>query len=272
MLIESLLSKLLRRVAKFQTTSFGTMTTDIVAAEAPEDRNLREKRAELAIVEAELIQRELDLATLTVELNGFTADYRRMVGERIAMLDALKAQIAEGDAREPHWDTRVQEAAAAARSRADESASEARTGAGRGKDHHPEFRPSDELKRIYREVAKAVHPDLASDEQERIWRQELMARANLAYAAGDEDALRKILAEWRANPHSVKGDDIGAELIRVLRMIDRVRHRLTEIDQAISRLEMFGLYQLKLRADEESREGRNLLSEMTANLDQQIAA
>jgi DnaJ-domain-containing protein 1 len=44
-----------------------------------------------------------------------------------------------------------------------------------------DFRPSDSLKKLYREVAKQVHPDLATDEADRARQRELMAAANQAY-------------------------------------------------------------------------------------------
>jgi len=51
------------------------------------------------------------------------------------------------------------------------------------------FTPSENLKKLYREVAKRVHPDLATEESERQRRHELMAEANRAYAEGDEARL-----------------------------------------------------------------------------------
>jgi hypothetical protein len=42
------------------------------------------------------------------------------------------------------------------------------------------FRPSDSLKKLYREVAKRIHPDLVTDETEKKRRQQLMIEANQA--------------------------------------------------------------------------------------------
>ena len=48
--------------------------------ETPEERELENKKAELASLEADLVQRELDLATLRAELTIFENGYLRTVG------------------------------------------------------------------------------------------------------------------------------------------------------------------------------------------------
>jgi hypothetical protein len=44
------------------------MSTEIIRNRTPEERELEKKKAELASLEAELIPRELDFATLRAEL------------------------------------------------------------------------------------------------------------------------------------------------------------------------------------------------------------
>jgi DnaJ-domain-containing protein 1 len=68
-------------------------------------------------------------------------------------------------------------------------------------------------------VAKRIHPDLATDSEDRLRRQILMAEANRAFEEGDEDRLRRILHEYEASPDAVKGDGAGADLIRAIRKI-----------------------------------------------------
>jgi TonB family protein len=53
--------------------------------------------------------------------------------------------------------------------------------------------PSPELKQLWIRVLKRVHPDLAVDEQDRIRCERLTKLANVAYHAGDFDALRAVL-------------------------------------------------------------------------------
>jgi len=104
------------------------------------------------------------------------------------------------------------------------------------------FLPSENLKKLYREVAKRIHPDLATDESERQRRHELMTEANRAFAEGDAARLEAILRDWESSPESVKGEGPGAELVRVIRKIAQVEDRLKAIDAEIARLEESDLY------------------------------
>ena len=75
------------------------MAGEIIRSQTPEERELEKKKAELAALEIELIQREIDLATLRAELTDFESRYLRTVGVLYAELDDIEAQIAEAQAR-----------------------------------------------------------------------------------------------------------------------------------------------------------------------------
>jgi hypothetical protein len=189
------------------------------------------------------------------------------VGSRYAELDELKAQIAARRATEQPADSLVQKAAAEARARAEET----KSSAGEKSVEAPKgFEASPEMKRLYREVAKRVHPDLAADGVERTRRQVLMAEANQAYELGDEAKLTKILTSYECSPESVEGEGAGAELIRVIRRISQARARVAELDGEMEQLLHSDLYQLKSRLDEASKLGRDVLAEMTAKVEEQI--
>jgi hypothetical protein len=49
------------------------------------------------------------------------------------------------------------------------------------------------LKKLFREVARQLHPDIALDAPDRGLRTRLMAEAILAYRRCDAEALRRIL-------------------------------------------------------------------------------
>ena len=69
------------------------MINEIIKGQTPEEQELHRKLFELADLEEELAQRELDLATLKAELNAFEISYLRIVGVRIAELDEIKDMI-----------------------------------------------------------------------------------------------------------------------------------------------------------------------------------
>lgn len=245
------------------------MKTEIMRGQTPEEKELSRKLSELSELEAELAQRELDLATLQAELHTFEARYLRVVGVRYAELDEIKAQIAEAEALLKPKDNKIQEEAAKARAQAQESAQA--TGVVQERKEE-KFIPSEGMKKLYRELAKRIHPDLVIDEEERISirRHQLMTEANRAYEEGDEAKLQSILNEWESSPESVKGEGIAAELVRVIRKIAQIEERLSVIELEITRLKESDLYQLKKKEEEAEDEGRDLLAEMASQVEEQI--
>ena len=56
------------------------MVSNITRTQTPEERELAAKNADLAALEIQLAERELDFATLRVELHAFEQRYLRIVG------------------------------------------------------------------------------------------------------------------------------------------------------------------------------------------------
>jgi hypothetical protein len=233
----------------------------------PEEQELARKREEQVALEGDLAERELRSANLRAELGAFERQYLHHVGLRYAELDEYKAQIAERLAKEQPENERAQQAAREARARAGET----KSAAGEKAAEAPRaFNASREMKRLYREVAKRIHPDLTSDRDDRAKRQQLMAEANQAYEQGDEAQLTRIFNEYECSPEAVQGEGPGAELIRVIRRISQARGRLAEIEAETQELLRSDLYQLKSRVDEAQKHGRDVLKEMVAKVDDQI--
>lgn len=235
----------------------------------PEEIELEKKRAELSILEDELSQKELDLATLQVDLDDLRRHYLHTVGVKLARLDDLEAQIAELIARLDPKNEDARKEADRSRNHARESANATESIAEEEYEAEP-FRPSEDLKRLYRDLAKRVHPDLAPDEHARERRHRFMQEVNRAYAEGNEERLRSLLHEWESSPDSVPGEGTGAELIRIIRQIAKVRTRIEMISKEMENLKETELYSLKLRLDEAKNEGRDLLLEMASEVDGQI--
>jgi hypothetical protein len=234
----------------------------------PEEQELARKRDERAAIESELAERELRSANLRAELGAFEQQYLHFVGSRYAELDELRAGIAERLAKEQPANARAREAAHEARKHAQET----KSAAGEQTASAPRaFESSPEMKRLYRDVAKRIHPDLTSDRHDRAKRQILMAEANEAYQRGDEIRLAKILTEYEWSPDAVQGEGAGAELVRVIRGISQARGRLAEIEAELQELLRSDLYQLKARVDEAKGHGRDVLREMIEKVEDQIA-
>lgn len=253
-------------VARDPDASITDMTQIVVAK--PEDEELAKKRAELAQLESELADRELYLVNLTAQLAVFERRYIEVVGTLYAKLDDINARITERRARQNTGDRKAQEAAKQARTQANESRAAVEV-------KQPELSatgPSEELKRLYREVAKRVHPDLTMDLADRAVRERLMSEANRAYELGDVACLRRILDEYETSPETVKGEGTGAELVRVIRKITQVKKRLNQIEKEVQRVAVSEMAKLRAKSEEYERRGRNLLAEMAAQMERQIAA
>jgi hypothetical protein len=210
----------------------------------------------------------LELATLRSELVAFERRYLEVVGSRYAELDRLEAQIAESTARRHPTDPSARQKAESARARAQESA-EALGDVGREPTARG-FEPTEELKALYRQAAKELHPDLTTDEEERARRQRAMAELNRAYEACDEERIRHILDEWRSSPEHVRGDDTAAQLVRVIREIAQVRKRLAAIKDEVEEFALGDLSRLKKQVEEAATSGQDLLAEMAYQLDTRI--
>ena len=246
------------------------MSTDLVRLLTPEERELARKQAELAALEARLAERELEFATLQAELGSFERRYLAIVGARYADLDEIEARIAEILARQSPHDFVAGERAQRARTQAQDSAQA--TGGVREQPIPARFIAAESLRSLYRTVAKAVHPDLAGDAAQRARREKLMAQANLAYERGDENALRAVLQDWELSPESVAGDGIGAELVRLIRKITAAEDRLSGIDAEVEQLRDSELHEVMARTEAAEAGGRDLLAEMAAQVDADIAA
>jgi hypothetical protein len=242
--------------------------TNITSKQRPEEKELIQKQIKLSALVERLSQSELELATIKANLRAFEGRYLRIVGVKYAELDEIEAQIAEIQAGLHPVDEAAQAKASEARDQARESAHATESIHDREQQNH--FEPSDDLKKLYRDAAKAVHPDLATDETARIARQAMMIEVNLAYEKGDIERLRSILQQWENSPDSVEGEGTGAELIRIIRKIALVEERLRAIDMEIAELKAADLWRLKEQVEETDKAGRDILREMKTSIDSRI--
>ena len=197
----------------------------------PEAEHLAEQERVLDELTDQLAEREAEFAETGSAFARFRAEYLRRFAPLYAEFDRLEADIARRIAFEQ--DTPVaHEKAAEAAARAEESQQALDDGKASAEADDVEIGPAaapPELKALYREAAKKIHPDLATDPDEKARRTALMAALNVAHAAGDTGAMERILDGEASRPEAITGDDIGAQLMRVIRKIAQVRGRFTEL-------------------------------------------
>lgn len=127
-----------------------------------------------------------------------------------------------------------------------------------------------ELKTLYRQLARRFHPDLSTDPTERERRNRLMAEINAAYAGRDLDALRALAAQ----PDDARIDEPIAILqLRQLQQIHaQLDRRLGELRFRRSELFHGEMMALKIQASLAARHGHDLLQEMADQLERDYRA
>lgn len=185
--------------------------------ERPEARLERAVRA----AEQALIEFEIAVETFRVEVENFSRLHHQKLGPMYSRLDELDALIAEAKAArtgDPEDLRRAREARSLVMPMpgVDELFHDWMGSDGISDDagamlterpvRPPErVRPSEEVRRLYRELVRQAHPDLAQDETERARRDAFIARVNAAYGRGEERMLRELAEEWAAGPSPERG-------------------------------------------------------------------
>ena len=129
---------------------------------------------------------------------------------------------------------------------------------------------TDAIRKLFRDVAKAIHPDLAQDAVARDRRHSLMVEANRAYAVGDEEQLRAILQAWERSPEAVQGTDQEAIRLRLVRRIDQIEEQLELLAADLANMKDSSLWKLKAMVDDEAAKGKDLIKDMIRRLKRDI--
>lgn len=231
----------------------------------PEEIELDLKREKLAESQQDLEQWQKRYKDLRDEIRQFEYSYEQVLGNRISELEDLEWQLngllGKGEPARPNEF---------------HSTEETKPQYPHKTDLLDEEEPSldfqiKSLKSIYREVAKAVHPDFASGDGERKRRQELMAMANQAYENGDRRTLEKMLSDLEQPPEPTSAPEVAIELVRVIRLIARVQQDIHAVIRQIEELKDSDIFSFKVRVDEAKADGINLMAEMAATVDLDIA-
>jgi hypothetical protein len=213
-------------------------------------------RSRVAELEAVLGERSAEFARTKSDRDAFEVDYRKRVGILHEQLDKLELEIAEAELGE-------------ITKRLEEAGASTQPPAAARPEPSPRF-TSDAVRKLFRDVAKAIHPDLAGDEAARERRHALMVEANRAYALGDEEQLRSILQSWERSPEAVLGSDPEAMRLRLVRRIRQIEEQLELIAGDLAALKDSPLGKLKTMVDEAAAGGKDLVRDMVGRLKRDI--
>ncbi|MCC6162719.1 MAG: hypothetical protein IT182_05150 [Acidobacteria bacterium] len=227
--------------------------------QAHRDDDLDALHARVTTLDTELDARVAELAAVRSGLETFRIRYRQEVGLLHDELDRLELAIAEAEIGELSKKLDEQDIA------------EPSSAPPPSPDPQPRF-TTDAVRKLFRDVAKTIHPDLAHDEDARGRRHALMVEANRAYALGDEAQLRAILDQWERSPESVRGTDPEAMRLRLSRRVAQVEEQLDLLAADLAELKATPLWELKAMVDEAAIRGKDIISDMVRRLKRDIMA
>jgi hypothetical protein len=234
-----------------------------------DDYETRALEERLKLLENELAEQELELTTLKGNLIAFDHFYMESAGKYFAELDELEAQIAEIDAALNPDSQELQNQAQKARQQSHRSHEEV-DDAEKIPEAKIRFNPDENIKELYREIAKKIHPDLSTTEAEKSIRNNLMVEVNSAYEKGDKEALEALLEECENPPQNQDGIT-HIRIANLKRKIKQVEKRLIDIQVEFINLRSTHLYRLRTEVLENKNAGVDLLGRMATEINEKIA-
>jgi len=202
------------------------------------------RKRRIALLQAERAELELALTTFAVELKGRVggiraelkrvrlqiAEHRRRI-ERLKGDDTLDPATVEREVAEEFAERIQAEQASEDASRREDAAIERPR-----RNHRLDANTEAEILKVYRELAKRFHPDLARNDRERSRRAEIMLRINVAYSERDLLTLQTMAKDAEANE---PGFTSRSDVDRVLwahRVIARLDMQLADLDAQLGLL------------------------------------
>lgn len=233
-------------------------------------------RAAVEEARTDLINAEAALADARADIEAFEFLFAARMGERLAELAAVEAEVAD-------WLDRIQRRRNEQTFGADfRSVDEQYRRTWQKPPKAAPKRPSEpvsqsteaQIKKLYRQLARRLHPDLTTEAADRAYRTEMMTAVNDAYAA-------RSLAELLAVARQLDGGQPAApaasaqtenEMMRALEEeLSRCQRRLQRIQQERQSLHTGPMVSLSLEVKLAQRQGRDLLGEMVADVERKIA-
>lgn len=239
-------------------------------------QQLAELRAAVETARRELVDAEAELADRRVDIEAFEFEYEARVGVLLTQLEWVNEEVKD-------YLDRIQQRRNEQTFGTAFSAVEEQYRRTWQKPKQTPVRPrpapvSDntaaQIKRLYRQLARRYHPDLAADETERAYRTEMMTAVNDAYAARSLAELLALASELESHGETTAAAkaNTAAGMVQALQEeLARIERRLQQIDLEMQSLHNHPLVELSLEVKFAQKRGRDVLAEMAAELERQIA-
>lgn len=224
----------------------------LVLYQPPPTRELQARLALLGKMQAQANALEAEYEQAREEIRLFEKRWKPAVGARYQELENLKERIVR--ARKL---IRLAEAGTLRGDGGEDASVEA---------PQQVFRPEEELRKLFRDLARRVHPDRAEDSEDRLRRHEFMAEASRAYRNKDHRRLQWLLEHWLASPRLAPGRDHHSRVARTNQKIAWARYRVQEMNHLIAELHSSFMTEMRRECNAAASEGRNLVAEMRARV------
>jgi hypothetical protein len=191
---------------------------------------------------------QADLETLKLALARFELAYRAKVGPILVEIDRIRLEISEYRRRftllrsgmefdpediehdlEAKFGTRREEV----RAEQEETRRYQRAFRSERSRSRLDSNTETEIRRVYRELAKRFHPDLAANPEERTRREEIMLRINGAFRERDLSGLQRLVREterddpaFEERPLAQKLAWAESEVARLDGVVDELEHQI----------------------------------------------
>jgi hypothetical protein len=246
----------------------------IVLADIPERNRLRELMQKLALARDAIAEQELELESLRGQLGRFEAAYEAELAREHALLRRIELLVQHFD----RWVDLLQAPQELKRGHKRIEARRARDlreqAARAASEPEPEGevlgsapKRDERLKQAYRALARRFHPDLATNENERVRFGDMMTRINQLYQAGDVDRL---LALAQENSDANLDVDIADQIALLEERLRTFESALANLRDERVAIERSATCELMRNVEQANASGRDLVAELQAELRQRI--
>lgn len=228
---------------------------------------LNKKREYIAILELELFNTRVALHEFAIKYNQRVAPLERHLSElRRRLYDLLEAQRGDnGQEESPPFEQEPEEEFTYK-----DKADNGWRAIGKKKKKAPSPKDEEQIRDLFRQMAKRFHPDLTNDPDEKKWRQEVMTKVNQAYSNRDLKTLQA-LAEQPDRPAFTQDQTKEQEIESLKAELIRLDDVIADLKARVQHLEETPAWRLKMEARMQRRSGSDMLTKMVAALEEQIA-